>query len=339
MSPPSLVVIGGSAGALPALLELVPALPPDFPAPILLVVHTPADQPSYLPQVLSHAGPLPAQHARQGDPLEPASISIAPPDHHLLVVDDHLHLSRGPRENLARPAIDVLFRSAAESHGPGVIGVILSGMLNDGASGLWTIEQCGGRTLVQHPEDAEFPEMPLSALRRVAADGIVRAREIGPHLVELLRNMTVEEGSSMDEEGRRRLTAEVQVGAGNNTFDNGALTQGPPSTLTCPECHGVLGQIEEGGLTRYRCHTGHAFTAEVLLSELRRQSEATLWSAARTLDEQVMVLDHLGQRTGLDEEERSARREEARMIWKRGEVLRQFTQGAPPEERTPQSGE
>ncbi|WP_216322660.1 chemotaxis protein CheB [Deinococcus aestuarii] len=339
MSPPSLVVIGGSAGALSALLKLVPSLPTDFPAPILLVVHTPADQPSYLPQVLSHAGPLPARHARQGDPLEPGSISIAPPDHHLLVVDDHLHLSRGPKENLARPAIDVLFRSAAESHGPGVIGVILSGMLNDGASGLWTIEQCGGRTLVQHPEDAEFPEMPLSALRRVAADGIVRAREIGPHLVDLLREMAVEGGgSSMDEEGRRRLTAEVAVGAGRGTFENGALSQGPPSTLTCPECHGVLGQIEEGGVTRYRCHTGHAFTAKVLLLEMRRETEATLWRAKRLLDEQVMLLDHLGQRAG-SQEEGATRHEEARVARERGEVLRQFTQRAELEEPSRQSGE
>ncbi|WP_083939229.1 chemotaxis protein CheB [Deinococcus apachensis] len=150
--PPPLIVIGGSAGALPALLKLVPVLPPDFPAPLLLVVHTLADQPSYLPQLLTHAGPLPARHARHGDRLQPGSIAVAPPDHHLLVVDDHLHLSRGPKENLARPAIDVLFRSAAEAYGVQVIGVLLSGMLNDGTSGLWTVGQLGGRTLVQHPE-------------------------------------------------------------------------------------------------------------------------------------------------------------------------------------------
>lgn len=333
MSPPSLVVIGGSAGAVPALLTLVPALPPDFPAPILLVVHTPADH----PELLSRAGPLPARHARQGDPLEPGSVAIAPPDHHLLVVDGHLHLSRGPKENLARPAIDVLFRSAAEVYGAQVIGVLLSGMLNDGSSGLWTIGQCGGRTLVQHPEEAEYPEMPLSALRHVAVAQPLRAGEIGPRLVSWLQEMGVEGGgSSMDEEGRRRLTAEVQVGAGNNTFENGALSQGPPSTLTCPECHGVLGQIEEGNLTRYRCHTGHAFTAGVLLSELRRQSEATLWNAARVMDEQVMVLDHLGQRDPPDEEG-AARREEARVIRERGEVLRRFTRRAEPGEVDAQS--
>ncbi|WP_216322679.1 chemotaxis protein CheB [Deinococcus aestuarii] len=326
--PSPLVVIGGSAGALSALLKLVPSLPPDFPAPILLVVHTPADQPSYLPQVLSRAGPLPAQHARHGDLLEPGRIFVAPPDHHLLVTGDHLHLSRGPRENLARPAIDVLFRSAAEAYGPRVIGVLLSGMLNDGTSGLWTIQQLGGRTLVQHPEDAEYPEMPLSALRHVAVDQTLRAGEIGPCLVSWLQELGVKGGGfSLDEEQRRRVTAEVAVVAGDNTFENGVLTQGPPSTLTCPECHGVLGRVLEGGLTRFRCHTGHAFTAEVLLSELRRQGEATLWNAARVMDEQVMVLDHLSQR-GQPNEAGAARREEARVIRERGNVLRQFTQRA-----------
>ena len=325
MARPALVVIGGSAGALSALLELVPTLPPTFPAPLLLTVHTSPDHTSVLPQLLSRAGPLPARHARHGDRLEPGVIFVAPPNHHLLVVDQHLHLSQGPKENHARPAIDVLFRSAAEAYTTGVIGVLLSGMLNDGASGLWTIERLGGNVLVQHPEDAEYPEMPLNALRRVVAQEVLRARDIGPCLVEWLqRPPTPRGGRPMNEEERHRLLAEIRTSAGQGTFAEGFQLMGPPSTLTCPECHGVLGQIEEGGRTRFRCHTGHAFTAEVLLAVLQVSAEKALWNAVRVLDEQVIVLDRL---SGEDEAGRgTAQGARARQLEARANKLREFIQ-------------
>ena len=334
MFPPALVVIGGSAGALQALLDLVPTLPATFPAPILLTVHTPADQPSALPQILSRAGPLPARHARHGDRLEPGVIFVAPPDHHLLVVDHHLHLSRGPKENHARPAIDPLFRSAAQAYEDRVIGVLLSGMLNDGSSGLWTIEQFGGGTLIQHPEEAEASEMPLNALRQVAVRDILRARDIGPALVQLLQQLPASgDRSRMNEEQRRRLRAEIRVSAGQGSFDEGFRTMGPASTLTCPECHGVLGQIEEGGLTRFRCHTGHAFTAEVLLAQLQQAAEAALWSATRVLDEQVTLLDQLSQGVQAEATAGADRWARARRIEARGNMLRRFIQY--PEEEVP----
>lgn len=339
----SIVVIGGSAGALTALTEVVAALPAGFPAPVLVVIHTPADQPSYLPQVLSNAGMLPARHAQDGEALRPGRIYVAPPDFHLLVRGDQLSLSRGPRENLARPAIDVLFRSAADTGGPRVTGVLLSGMLNDGTSGLWAIKALGGRAIVQHPEDAEFSDMPLSALRQVEADHVLRAPDIGPQLLRLVGHAgqgEQEERPSMDDEveqtpagqslsdrERRRLTLEVQIADENNAFQSGMLNQGAPSVFTCPECHGVLIKIQEGRLLRFRCHTGHAYSVEALLAEVRESVESTLWSATRVLDEQTMLLDHLGKHLAeVEQEEQAARfRHEAQQTQEWGQAVREVT--------------
>lgn len=326
MPPPPLIVIGGSAGALSALLELVPSLPGDFPAPLLVVIHTPSDQPSYLPAVLTHAGALAAEHARHGERPEPGRIYIAPPDHHLLVAGDHLHLARGPRENLARPAIDPLFRSAAQAWGAGVIGVLLSGMLNDGASGLWTVKQLGGRVIVQDPGDAEYPEMPRSAVRQVRVDHVLRARDIGPHL----RRLVAEEGAGgeepgLDQEQWRRLRAEVGIAAEVNAFESGMANRSAPSAFTCPECHGVLAKIREGNATRFRCHTGHAYTAEALLADTRRAVEGALWSAVRVLDEQAMLLEHLGEQAGPGEERAGGLSEEAQESREWAQQVRRIT--------------
>lgn len=346
-----IVVVGGSAGALTALKEVVTFLPAEFPAPVLVVIHTPADQPSYLPQVLGNAGALPARHAQDGETLRPGQIYVAPPDRHLLVRGSHLELSRGPRENLARPSIDVLFRSAADTGGPRVIGVLLSGMLNDGASGLWAIKALGGRAVVQHPEDAEYDSMPLSALRQVEADHVLKAADIGPRLLRLVGDLAgLEEADpaaadgkgspSMDEqarktpetpllsgEDRRRLTLEVGIAAESDGFRAGVLNQGEPSVFTCPECHGVLVKIQEGRMLRFRCHTGHAYTAETLLSEVRESVEATLWTAVRVLDEQVMLLEHLGRHLADVEQEEQADlfREEARQTREWSQAVRQVT--------------
>lgn len=295
MEAPHVVVIGGSAGALRALLEIVRHLPPDFPAAVLVVVHLSPDHPSRLPQLLNGAGPLGARTARSGDLLEPGRLYVAPPDHHLLVQGGTLHLSRGPRENRARPSIDVLFRSAAYARAPAVTGVLLSGMLDDGTSGLWTIKHLGGYAVVQHPEEADYPSMPLSAVQRVEVDDILPAREIGPQLVRQVAQAVGghRETGIMTEHERHRLELELRVAAEDNAFEGGILNLGPMSTFTCPECHGVMVKLEEGGAIRFRCHTGHAFTPAALLSDLRESVEETLWTSVRALDENVMLLDHL----------------------------------------------
>ncbi|KQR22994.1 hypothetical protein ASF71_07500 [Deinococcus sp. Leaf326] len=302
------VVIGGSAGALEPLLHLVQGLEAGFPAALVVVIHMPPDQPSALAGILERAGPLPAEQARDGLLTLPGRIYTAVPGHHLLLDGSRLKVSLGPRENHARPSIDVLFRSAARG-GPGTAGVLLSGGLDDGVSGLWAIRRSGGRALVQHPEEAESPEMPLNAVRQVDVHEILRAAQLPAALTtwawERRAQGTGDAGPgtteppsrqgwpNMNEDERRRLHTELQIAAGRDAPE--LLGQAPLSPMTCPECHGVMVQITEGATLRFRCHTGHAFTAGTLIAELRRAAEESLWSGLRTLREKQFLLEHLGQ--------------------------------------------
>lgn len=294
-----LVVVGGSAGALGPLLDLVQGLATGFPAALVVVIHTPPGEPSALAGILERAGALPAQQASEGLALEPGHIYTGVPNHHLLLADSHLGLSLGPRENHSRPSIDVLFRSAAR-RGADTAGVLLSGRLDDGVSGLWAIRRAGGRTLVQHPEEAEYPEMPLNAVRKVDVHEILSGAQLPAALTAWAQERCArrdlpppqpQDGSAMNEHERRLLRTELQIAAGAGGEE--ILNLAPLSRLTCPECHGVMVQISEGALLRFRCHTGHAFTAATLLSEMRRKTEESLWSGLRTLHEKQFLLDHL----------------------------------------------
>ena len=288
-----IVTIGGSAGALEPLIALVTHLPADLPAAVLVVLHVSPDHPSQLPEILTRRGPLPAQHARHGDRVESGRIYVAPPNQHLLLARDHLRLSRGPRENRSRPSIDVLMRSAAYTRGPDVTGVLLSGMLDDGTSGLWAIKQLGGHAIVQHPEEAAFPSMPFNAVRQVSVDAIVPTRKLAAELTRLVTAPHPQKGTIMSDEDLRRLKLEVGIANEANAFESGLFDHAAPSVFTCPECHGVLMSLREGNTSRFRCHTGHAYTAQALRSEVRTSVEASLWNAVRALDEDVMLLEHL----------------------------------------------
>lgn len=320
------VVIGGSAGALSGLLNIVASLSPDLPAAVLVVIHLPPEQPSVLHEILGRAGPLRAQAARDGEVPRPGHLYVAPPDHHLMLGEAGLRLTRGPRENRSRPSIDVLFRSAAYHRGPGTVGVLLSGMQDDGTSGLWAVKHLGGTAVVQHPEEAEYPEMPMSAARQVEVDEILPAREIGPRITAWAAAARSEVNSLVEDADRRRIALEVGVAAEHNALEEGILDQGEISPFTCPECHGVMVQIKEGRHTRFRCHTGHAYTAASLLSEVRESVEATLWSAVRVLDEDVMLLEHLGKHyEAADQPAQAARlRAEAAEARERTRGLRTF---------------
>jgi two-component system, chemotaxis family, protein-glutamate methylesterase/glutaminase len=182
-----LVVVGASAGGVEALIRLVGELPPDFGAAVLVVLHLTPDASSNLPAILARAGRLPAAQARDGEPIRPGRIFVAPPDHHLLVRDGRVRLSRAPSENLHRPAVDVLFRSAAMNLDGRTVGVVLSGALDDGADGLRAIAMAGGLAIVQDPGDALVPSMPMSALEAGPVDHILPAHEIGRRLPALLR--------------------------------------------------------------------------------------------------------------------------------------------------------
>lgn len=248
-----IIVIGASAGGVEALMSVVRGLPRDLPAALFVVLHVPPDGESVLPKILSHAGPLPAVHPQDGDAIEHGHIYVAPPDYHLLVERGRVRVIRGPRENRYRPAVDPLFRSAARAYGPRVVGVILSGMLDDGAAGLAAIHARGGIGVAQDPDDALFPGMPTSAMRHDHPTHIVPATEIGPLLTRLAHEPTREVEKAAVSEALEKETAIAAL-------DMGAIGDpdkpGKPSVFGCPECGGVLWEMDEGPLPRYRCRVG-----------------------------------------------------------------------------------
>jgi two-component system chemotaxis response regulator CheB len=289
MSFEHLVVIGASAGGIDAVKAIVSRVDGDFPAPICAVLHVSPSSPNLLPAIVSRAGAVPAELARSGAPLEPGRMYVAPADHHLTVEPGRLRISRGPKENRFRPAIDPLFRSAAQVYGPRVIGVVLTGGLDDGTAGLWTIKQLGGVTIVQDPAGAVEPSMPRSALRHVQVDHVAPIEEIGPLLNRLVRVSVYERPMRP---GAALLT-EVRIAEGGDPMEAGVQKLGTPSMFACPECHGVLSEVSEGPLVRYRCHTGHAYSRATLQAEQNEQVETTLYNAMRALDERLLMLDQL----------------------------------------------
>lgn len=296
-----IVVIGASSGGVTALLELVKTLPADFPAPIFVVQHVAADSPSILPQLLSSFSALTARHPENGESIEPGVIYVAPPNHHLLVEDDKVLVTRGPKENRFRPSIDALFRSAAYTYGPRVIGVVLTGYLDDGTSGLWSVQRMGGLAVVQDPLDAQQPAMPTNALEFVTADHIVPLAELGSLLVRLTTELAP---------GKPRLPAaqldllkiELTIAKQGGGFELGIIEKGLLTAFTCPDCHGALTQLIEGKLIRYRCHTGHAYTLSALLGEVTQSVESLLYQSMRGLEETKMLLQSLGEHFSKDDQ-------------------------------------
>ncbi|MDB5868580.1 MAG: CheB methylesterase [Polaromonas sp.] len=285
------IVMGASAGGVNAILELALTLPRDFPAPILFVQHIGAHR-SELARLVSASGPNPAVTALDGSAPRPGTIHIAPPDHHMLLEQGAIRLTRGPKEHHARPAIDPLFRSAALECGPQAIGVILTGMLDDGSAGLRAIKQCGGIAVVQDPDDAHAPSMPRSALASVAADHVVPLLSMGSLLYDLARRPLARSAALHPPAA---LAQEHRVSMGDHAMEN-LKAIGSPSTFTCPDCGGVLFEISgQQPLVRYRCHTGHAFSLRSLASTQDEVTDAALWSSLRALQEKESILRRLAQ--------------------------------------------
>ena len=289
-----LVVIGASAGGIETLRELVAGLPRDFPAAICVVLHSSPQSPGVLGAILTRAGSLPAHNARDRERLEPGHIYVAPPDYHLVIEPGRVRITKGPRENRFRPAIDPLFRSAAQVYGPAAIGVVLTGNLDDGTAGLWTLKQLGGTAIVQDPEDALFPSMPRSALEHVRVDFTVPLGQLPSLLVRLT---SVELDSREDITAPETVEVEVKIAKEENALDAGLQQIGDPSKFACPECHGVLLQIKEGRRMRFRCHTGHAYSLDSLVAAVNEGIEDGLWNAVRALEEGHMLMaamaDHM----------------------------------------------
>jgi two-component system chemotaxis response regulator CheB len=324
-----IVVLGASAGGIDALRAVVAPLPADFAAPICIVLHTAPESPGVLPEILTRAGPVPATNARNGERLLPSHIYVAPPDCHLVVQPGRLRVTKGPKENRFRPSIDPLFRSAAQVYGPGVIGVILTGNLDDGSVGLWTVKQLGGTTIVQEPDDAQFPSMPQHAIAHTQVDHIVPVAEIGPLLTRLAA-MPVDDRNPRSVP--QHVNVEVKVAMEENPIDAGLERIGEPSPFACPECHGVLLRIKEGPQARFRCHTGHSYTAVSLLAAVNEQIEASLWTSIRSLEEGRLLLctlaDHYA--TAHSASDASALRTRADEVRQHADVLRRLVTAREP---------
>ncbi|KAA6439798.1 chemotaxis protein CheB [Dyadobacter flavalbus] len=287
-----IIVIGASSGGVMALKELVSSLPPDFKGSVFIVLHIPAYSESRLPWILEKVGRLQAVHPKDGDLIEPGKIYVAVNDHHLIVEEGKVRVKRGPKENRFRPSIDALFRSAAYVYGSRVIGIILSGVLNDGVSGLWTIQQQGGMTIVQAPEDAEQPQLPENTLEYVNADYTISAMDMGPILSALVKEPAPDRNKFTPQQ-LKQLELEVIIATKGNAFEMGIMDMGEFTPFTCPQCHGALVRLVENKLIRFRCHTGHAYTASSLLAELSEVVESKLWQTMRGLEEMDMLLSSI----------------------------------------------
>ena len=298
-SADDVIVIGTSTGGLQALQTIVAGLPPGLPAAVLIVMHV-GQHETILPGLLARVARMPLRHAAHNEPLLPGRILVAPPDQHLAIERQgercRAILTRGAKENYARPAIDVLFRSAAAAYGPRAIGVVLTGRLDDGTMGLVAIKDCGGRAVVQLPEDAVAPDMPASALRHADVDRVLRLDEIAPALVA----MVGESVPVMHEDGRDPVAVPQWIQMENRFAAKGAdmdslAKMASPSTFTCPECHGTLWEVRGPGPRRYRCHTGHALTERALASLQDQLVEDALWSALRALHEKEKLLRQMAE--------------------------------------------
>jgi two-component system, chemotaxis family, protein-glutamate methylesterase/glutaminase len=295
--PRDIVAVGASAGGVEALTELVKGLPVDLPAAVFITIHLPSNGRSVLPKILERAGPLPAFHPSNGDKIEGGKIYVAPPDHHLIVTDGHVALSAGPKENGHRPAIDVMFRSVARHCGENAVGVVLTGMLDDGVAGLLALKSRGAAVVVQDPRDALFSSMPTNAIKRVDVDRVVSMAEMAQTISDLANGQTNVGAIDMEQETRQSVNYEMALG---DVVTRPVLSPeevpGQLTMLTCPECHGSLWQLEEGDALRYLCHVGHAFSEDSFFSVKSGEVEAALWSALRAIQEHAHMLSQMAKR-------------------------------------------
>jgi two-component system chemotaxis response regulator CheB len=283
-----LVVIGASAGGVETLRRVVSGLPEQFAAAVCIVLHIAPDSPSVLAGILARSGPLPCTPASDGDPLSHGQILVAPPDRHLTIEDDHVHLTVGPRENGHRPAVDVLFRSAALAKGGRVIGVILSGTRGDGAAGLAAVKSHGGATIVQDPSEALYSGMPTTALAHVAVDAVVPSELVAATIVAMVNG---EDPPPSARENRPEL--------GPSAND--------PATTVCPECGGVLSERSQAGMAVWECRVGHRYSPEGLVDAQADDIESAMWAAVRALEDRSRLLNRLADQFDAQNQARSAR--------------------------------
>jgi len=311
LQPRDIVVIGGSAGSIEVLQTIVHSVPADFPASVFVVAHVPSDSPTMLPTLLSKIGPLQATHPLSGERIRRRHIYVARPDHHLTIEDGNVRVLRGPRENRHRPAIDPLFRTAAREYGPRVIGVVLSGLQDDGSAGLYAVKQRGGVTIVQDPNEAMWKDMPRRAIEYVDPHYILPSCDIGPTLVQLANSQKVElamakknpisrKSNGRDEKRKSASSRGLErpdVNEQSAYFEEG---EGVPFVFACPECHGVLWELKDEKMVRFHCPVGHSYGTESLAKEMSTASESALWAAVRALEEKSALQRRVAEGMGMD---------------------------------------
>lgn len=307
-----MLLIGGSAGAVAPLRTILAALPADLPASVIVLLHMSANGTGIFATVASLSCRLPACHAEDGMVLRPGQVYVAQPNRHLLVAEGQLRLGSGPRENSARPAIDPLFRSAAIAYGPRAIGVILSGMLNDGASGLAALKQSGGIALVQAPKDAEAPDLPLAALEATPVDLSAAAVDLAAAIVQHVHE---EPGPAVEVPPEIHL--EVEIAAGGRITPDKVAEIAAPVPITCPDCGGVLSEVKGGWPLRFRCQVGHAYTGRALLARQEAQVDEAMRVALRIIEERAELVGRMGRNA-----ERAGRSAMAQMYQDRAEEYR-----------------
>ena len=290
----NIVVIGASAGGLEAIIDVVRELPEDLGAAVFIVQHIPSYARSNIDRVIQSYTKLRVVKPEDGAAPQANCIYVARADRHLMVEPGRIVVSKGPRENRFRPAVDALFRSAAHAYRNRVVSVVLSGALNDGSSGSWTVKRFGGITIVQDPEEAMFDDMPRETMQYTEVDHILSARRIGEKLSELCKRQIHPAGEHTTDDDAL-LQVEIDIAKGRNGLNMGILELGQPSSLACPECHGVLARFEEGKLIRFRCHTGHAHTAESLLASVKENVEKSMWEVMRGMEESKILLESLAE--------------------------------------------
>jgi two-component system, chemotaxis family, protein-glutamate methylesterase/glutaminase len=287
-----IIAVGASAGGVEAARSIISELPGDLPAAIFVVLHVPAVAHSVLPAILERAGELPAVHAQDGAEIERGCIYVAPPDHHLLIQPGFMRVNRGPKENGYRPAIDPMLRTAALTYGSRVVGVILSGVLDDGTAGLAAIKSHGGRALVQDPDEALYPMMPQSAIEAAEPDVVLTTKEIA---TELMRLAVEPVPATMLPAGDPLLDDEEIIEIDRAASDR--PQPGTPSGFVCPDCGGALWETEDdSGLWLFRCRTGHGYSVETLLAGQTETVETALWAALRALEERAAMARRMADR-------------------------------------------
>ncbi|MFI5914384.1 chemotaxis protein CheB [Dactylosporangium sp. NPDC051541] len=288
-----LVVVGGSAGGLDALCRILADLPADLPAAVLVVLHIPSEAKTFAADVLGRCGPLPASPAVDGEPIEPGRIYTPVPDRHLLVHGGLIRLSRSAKQNRARPAVDALFRSAARWYGARAVGVVLSGVLDDGAAGLAAIAQAGGAAIVQDPLDAMYAGMPSAALAVTPAAQAAATATLGAAVDRLVREPVAWDGAAKPDP---ELVTEVAMAESERAAATTKSLPGRPVGISCPDCTGGMRLVGTAPAIHYLCHVGHSWSPHTLIAAQQEKVEAALWTAVSMLEEQAHIHRDLANR-------------------------------------------